>query len=129
MPGENLSRDEAQTRAELLTVDGYEVDLDLRSAVGEPEGADVGEGEAGPRTFRSLTTIRFRSARAGASTFADLVAPGVDAVTLNGTALDPAVVFDGTRVTLDGLVEGENTLVVDARCAYSRTGEGMHRFV
>lgn len=59
MPGENLSRDEARERAELLTVDGYEVALDLRSAVGEPDGS------AGPRTFRSLTTIRFRAARAG----------------------------------------------------------------
>lgn len=53
----------------------------------------------------------------------------MDAVTLNGTALDPAAVFDGTRVALDSLAEGENVLVVDARCAYSRTGEGMHRFV
>ncbi|WP_327175833.1 aminopeptidase N [Streptomyces sp. NBC_01335] len=123
MPGENLSREEARERAELLTVDGYEIALDLRSAVG---GA---EEEGAPRTFRSVTTIRFRSARAGASTFADLIAPGVDAVTLNGTALDPAAVFDGSRLALDGLAEGENVLVVDARCAYSRTGEGMHRFV
>ncbi|MFE9362069.1 aminopeptidase N [Streptomyces sp. NPDC006978] len=125
MPGENLSRDEAHERAELLTVDGYEVALDLRSAVGEPDGGD----EAGPRTFRSQTTIRFRAARAGASTFADLLAPAVDAVTLNGKDLDPAAVFDGTRIALEDLAEGENVLVVDARCAYSRTGEGMHRFV
>ncbi|MET7364721.1 aminopeptidase N [Streptomyces sp. NPDC005566] len=123
MPGENLSRDEARERAELLTVDGYEVALDLRSAVGEPDGS------AGPRTFRSLTTIRFRAARAGASTFADLVAPTVSTVTLNGKALDPAAVFDGARIALDGLAGGENVLVVDAQCAYSRTGEGMHRFV
>ncbi|MGY3682778.1 aminopeptidase N [Streptomyces sp. TE33382] len=129
MPGENLSRDEAHERAELLTVDGYEVALDLRSAVGEPDGGDGEAGGTGPRTFRSLTTIRFRAARAGASSFADLVAPSVNAVTLNGTALDPAAVFDGTRVALDSLVEGENVLVVDAQCAYSRTGEGMHRFV
>ena len=125
MPGENLSRDDARERAELLTVDGYEVALDLRSAVGEPDGGD----EAGPRTFRSQTTIRFRAARAGASTFADLLAPSVDAVTLNGKDLDPGTVFDGTRIALDDLVAGENVLVVDARCAYSRTGEGMHRFV
>ncbi|MFD9810482.1 aminopeptidase N [[Kitasatospora] papulosa] len=125
MPGENLSRDEARERAELLTVDGYEVALDLRSAVGEPDGGD----EAGQRTFRSQTTIRFRAARAGASTFADLLAPSVDAVTLNGKDLDPGTVFDGTRIALDDLVAGENVLVVDARCAYSRTGEGMHRFV
>ncbi|MEV4680284.1 aminopeptidase N [Streptomyces kurssanovii] len=122
MPGENLSRDEARSRAGLLSVDGYEVALDVRSAVGEPEDA------SGPRTFRSLTTIRFRANEPGASTFVDLLAPSVTAVTLNGRQLDPAVVFDGSRITLDGLA-AENVLVVDARCAYSRTGEGLHRFV
>ena len=127
MPGENLSRDEAHERAELLTVDGYDVVLDVRSAVGGPDGE--GEQTSGPRTFRSVTTIRFRSARAGATTFADLIAPSVNAVTLDGTALDPATVFDGVRVTLADLSEGEHVLVVDAQCAYSRTGEGMHRFV
>ncbi|MFJ4698035.1 aminopeptidase N [Streptomyces sp. NPDC088768] len=121
MPGENLTREEARTRAELLSVTSYEVELDLRSAVGEGPAS-------GPRTFRSLTTLRFTCAEPGASSFADLVAPSVDSVTLNGRALDPAEVFDGTRVALDGLA-AENTLVVDARCAYSRTGEGMHRFV
>ncbi|QEU94363.1 aminopeptidase N [Streptomyces kanamyceticus] len=120
MPGENLSRDEAQERAALLSVDGYEVFLDLRSAVGE-------SGQE-PRTFRSVTTIRFRSAEPGAATFADLIAPAVTAVSLNGKDLDPSEVFDGTRITLEDLAE-ENELVVDAQCAYSRTGEGMHRFV
>ncbi|WP_415950387.1 aminopeptidase N [Streptomyces sp. KLOTTS4A1] len=120
MPGENLSRDEAQERAALLSVDGYEVSLDLRSATGET--ADE------PRTFRSVTTIRFRCAEPGAATFADLIAPSVTAVSLNGVDLDPAEVFDGSRVTLEDL-RAENELVVDAQCAYSRTGEGMHRFV
>ncbi|MGW2509296.1 aminopeptidase N [Streptomyces scopuliridis] len=130
MPGENLSREEARERAGLLTVDGYEVDLDLRSAVGEVPGGESPDGGAagGPRTFRSVTTIRFRCAEPGAATFADLIAPGVTAVTLNGTELDPAAVFDGSRIALDGLI-AENVLVVDAQCAYSRTGEGMHRFV
>ncbi|MET9529579.1 aminopeptidase N [Streptomyces sp. NPDC006649] len=121
MPGENLSRDEARRRAELLSVDGYAVALDLRSALG-----DVPDGE--PRTFRSVTTVRFRSAETGVSTFADLIAPSVTSVKLNGRELDPAVVFDGSRIALDGLA-AENVLVVDAQCAYSRTGEGMHRFV
>ncbi|MEV6548085.1 aminopeptidase N [Streptomyces sp. NPDC051597] len=120
MPGENLSRDEARERADLLSVDGYEVALDLRSA--------VGDAPDGPRTFRSLTTIRFRCARPGAGSFADLVAPSVNAVTLNGKPLDVAEVFDGTRVALADLA-AENVLVVDTNCAYSRTGEGMHRFV
>ncbi|MEU1037218.1 aminopeptidase N [Streptomyces sp. NPDC005907] len=120
MPGENLSRDEARERAALLSVDGYEVSLDLRSAVG-----DAGSE---PRTFRSVTTVRFRCAEPGAATFADLIAPSVTAVSLNGRDLDPGAVFDGARIRLEDLA-AENVLVVDAQCAYSRTGEGMHRFV
>ncbi|MFI7384743.1 aminopeptidase N [Streptomyces sp. NPDC049813] len=121
MPGENLSRDEARERAGLLSVEGYDVALDLRSAV----GAAGGEG---PRTFRSVTTIRFRADDPGAATFVDLVAPSVTALSLNGEDLDPAAVFDGSRIQLENLAE-DNELVVDAQCAYSRTGEGMHRFV
>jgi aminopeptidase N len=116
VPGENLTRDEARERAGLITVDGYEVALDVRSAI-EPRES----------TFRSVTTVRFRSARPGASTFVDLLAPAVHSVVLNGRELDPAAVFDGTRITLEGLAES-NELTVDAACAYSRTGEGMHRF-
>jgi aminopeptidase N len=120
VPGENLSRDEARERAALLSVDGYEVSLDLRSATGD------GEGE--PRTFRSVTTIRFRCNEPGASSFADLIAPSVTSVSLNGRDLDAGQVFDGSRILLEDLA-AENELVVDAQCAYSRTGEGMHRFV
>ncbi|MEU4683970.1 aminopeptidase N [Streptomyces xinghaiensis] len=119
MPGENLTRDEARERAGLLTAHGYEVALDLRSATA-PDAPE-------PRTFRSVTTIRFGCARTGASTFADLLAPSVTSVVLNGRELDPAAVFDGTRIALENLRE-ENVLTVDAQCAYSRTGEGMHRF-
>ncbi|MFD0059307.1 aminopeptidase N [Streptomyces sp. NPDC127168] len=121
MPGENLSRDEARERAALLSVDGYEVSLDVRSAVGDTQGG-------GPRTFRSVTTLRFRCNEPGASSFADLVAPSVTAVSLNGRDLDPSEVFDGTRIALEDLA-ADNELVVDAQCAYSRTGEGLHRFV
>ncbi|MGW5939224.1 aminopeptidase N [Streptomyces celluloflavus] len=119
MPGENLSRDEARERGRLLSVDGYDVALDVRSAVARGEAAG---------TFRSRTTIRFRCAEPGATTFADLLAPAVTAVTLNGRELDPGTVFDGSRIALDQLA-ADNTLVVDAQCAYSRTGEGLHRFV
>ncbi|MFF0969604.1 aminopeptidase N [Streptomyces sp. NPDC003703] len=121
MPGENLSRDEARERAALLSVDGYEVSLDVRSAVGDTEGE-------GPLTFRSVTTIRFRCNEPGASSFADLIAPSVTAVSLNGKDLDPGEVFDGARIALEDLA-ADNELVVDAQCAYSRTGEGLHRFV
>ncbi|WP_405581585.1 aminopeptidase N [Streptomyces sp. NBC_01190] len=120
MPGENLSREEAHERAAILSVERYDVALDLRSAVAPATGE-------GPRTFRSTTVIDFRCSRPGAASFADLIAPAVTSVRLNGRELDPAVVFDGCRIALADLAE-RNTLVVDARCAYSRTGEGLHRF-
>ncbi|GAA2751900.1 aminopeptidase N [Kitasatospora cinereorecta] len=117
MPGKNLSRDEARERAEIIEVDGYRVQLDLTSAT-DPAAS----------TFRSTTAITFRSTAPGASTFVDLLAPAVRSVTLNGRELDPAKVFDGARVQLDELA-AENELTVVADCAYSRTGEGLHRFV
>ncbi|MFF4580868.1 aminopeptidase N [Streptomyces sp. NPDC001373] len=116
MPGTNLTREEAQQRAKLLTVDSYEIELDLSGA---QEGG----------TFRSATTVRFQSAEAGAGTFIDLVAPAVHEVVLNGTALDAAAVFKDSRIALDGLAAGANELRVVADCAYTNTGEGLHRFV
>ncbi|WP_406198597.1 aminopeptidase N [Kitasatospora sp. NBC_01560] len=116
MPGKNLSRDEAQQRASILAVDSYQVRLDVTSA---PDPAAA--------TFRSTTTVAFRCTEPGAATFLDLLASGVRAVTLNGRTLDPATAFDGARVHVDGLA-AENVLVIDADCAYSRTGEGLHRF-
>ncbi|KRV46362.1 aminopeptidase [Wenjunlia vitaminophila] len=120
MPGQNLTIDEARTRSRLISVDGYRVDLDLRSAARPTTDGSTG-------TFRSVTTVRFRCAEPGATTFLDLLAPAVHSVTLNGRAVDPGTAFDGSRVTLTGLAE-ENEVTVDAECAYSRTGEGLHRF-
>ncbi|WP_324783901.1 aminopeptidase N [Streptomyces sp. H51] len=116
MPGTNLTREEAQQRAKLLTVDSYEIDLDL---TGAQEGG----------TYRSVTTVRFDVTETGAESFIDLVAPTVHEVTLNGDALDPAEVFKDSRIALPGLLEGPNVLRVVADCAYTNTGEGLHRFV
>ncbi|MEU9922175.1 aminopeptidase N [Streptomyces griseoluteus] len=116
MPGTNLTREEAQQRADLLSVDSYEIDLDL---TGAQEGG----------TFRSVTTVRFDVAEPGAESFIDLVAPAVREVTLNGDSLDPAEVFKESRIALPGLLEGRNILRVVADCAYTNTGEGLHRFV
>ncbi|MGW4494212.1 aminopeptidase N [Streptomyces sp. NPDC004376] len=116
MPGTNLTREEAQQRAELLTVDSYEIDLDLSGA---QEGG----------TYRSVTTVRFDVERNNVDSFIDLVAPTVHEVTLNGDALDPAEVFKDSRIALPGLLQGRNVLRVVADCAYTNTGEGLHRFV
>ncbi|MEU2165900.1 aminopeptidase N [Streptomyces chengbuensis] len=116
MPGTNLTREEAQARARLLTVDSYEIDLDL---TGAQEGG----------TYRSVTTVRFDSAEHGAETFIDLVAPAVHEVVLNGRPQDVAAVFRDSRIALRHLHEGPNELTVVADCAYTNTGEGLHRFV
>jgi aminopeptidase N len=107
----NLSRDEARTRAELITVGSYQVELDLTG---------------GDTTFRSVSTVDFECTRPGSGTFLNLTAPGVRTITLNGASV-PASAFEGERIALDGLA-AHNVLVVDAECAYSRSGEGLHRF-
>ncbi|GAW52292.1 MULTISPECIES: aminopeptidase N [unclassified Nocardioides] len=113
MPGTNLTRDEAATRAALLDVTSYSIDLDLTT---------------GDATFASTTTIRFTSTEPGAETFADLVDATIHAITLNGVAIDPATAYADSRITLTGLA-ADNELVVRADLPYSRTGEGLHRFV
>ena len=119
MPGKNLTRDEARQRASAVDVHAYTVELDLTT----PEtGAEP--------TFGSTTVVQF-SALGGGPTggvFVDLIAPAVREVTLNGRALDPAEVFDGTRIALPDIA-AENTLRVVANAAYMNTGEGLHRFV
>src|SRR5690348_9657652 len=113
MPGTNLTRDEAQIRARLLGVDSYTVELDLTTS---------------ETTFASTTTLAFTCTEPGAETFADLVGATIHELTLNGQALDPAEVYADNRIRLTDL-QATNELVVRAECPYSRTGEGLHRFV
>ncbi len=113
MPGTNLTREEAATRAALLDVTSYSIDLDLTT---------------GDKTFASTTTVRFTCREPGAETFADLVDAIVHEITLNGERIDEATSYQNSRITLSGL-QGENELVVRADCAYSHSGEGLHRFV
>jgi aminopeptidase N len=102
---------EAQTRARQLDVRSYTVHLDL---------------VRGEEVFGSTTVIRFGCAEPGAATFVELRPAVLRRVVLNGAELDPAALRDG-RLTLTGLA-AENELRVEADMAYSRTGEGMHRF-
>ncbi len=112
MPGENLTRLEAEDRKSILTVQSYSVELDLTT---------------GPETFASTTTVRF-TAKPGASTFIDAITRTVHSVTLNGATLDVAAVNDGVRIQL-GALAAENELVVAGDFEYTNTGEGLHRFV
>ena len=112
MPGENLTRSEAEVRSSLVSTHSYLVELDLTS---------------GEETFRSKTTVRF-SAQPGSCTFIDAITSKVHSVILNGAALDTDSVSDGVRISLSNLAS-ENTLIVDAEAFFMHTGEGLHRFV
>jgi len=112
MPGENLTRVEAQERAKNLSVNSYQVALDLTDD---------------DKTFFSKTIVSFKSTP-GFSTFIDAITDSVSKITLNGKDLDPAAHSDGIRIQLPNL-ESENELVIEARGKYSNSGEGLHRFV
>ncbi|MEH3156149.1 MAG: aminopeptidase N [Gordonia paraffinivorans] len=116
MPGTNLTRDEARERAEVVSDPVYRVDLDLT----------LEAPESGAHRFGSVTTLTF-SATPGASTFVDLVDAEIDSIVLNGTDI-PADAYADNRIALSDLA-ADNELVVAARCAYSHSGEGLHRFV
>nr|WP_063770866.1 aminopeptidase N [Streptacidiphilus neutrinimicus] len=112
IPMSALTRAEAEGRRRLLDVRAVSVDLDLTV------GAEV---------FRSVTVIAFGCRTPGAGTFVDVKPAALRRVVLNGRELDPRALEDG-RFPLQGLA-ADNELLVEADMAYSRTGEGMHRYV
>ena len=116
----NITRDEARVRSKQVRVDSYEVTVDLSG--NGPDGARLAEPE---QTYVSTTTVRFSSIAAVVN--ANLIADAVLTARLDGIGL-PADAFDGEHLTLD-LDEGSHTLVVTALARFSRTGEGLHRFV
>ena len=113
----NLTRDQAAERAALITVDSYQISLDLTDGSGAP----------GDRTFRSTTTVVF-DALAGADSVLDIAADTIRSATLNGRDLDVSGYDESAGIALHGLSD-RNVVVVDADCCYSNTGEGLHRFV
>ncbi|MBK9475437.1 MAG: aminopeptidase N [Tetrasphaera sp.] len=113
MPGTNLTHDEARTRAALVSVESYRIDLDLT---------------ASETTFPTTTTVTFGCREPGAETFIDFVGVSVEEITLNGRSLDPSVHYADSRIALPDLAEN-NLLIVTATGGYTNTGEGLHRFV
>lgn len=95
----NLTRKDAQDRAQLISNVHYDIAVDIT-------GADE---------FTTVSTVTFES-KAGTTHF-DLVAAGFEA-TLDGEAT-------GRELSLH---DGAHTLVVTSHDAYNRTGEGLHKF-
>jgi aminopeptidase N len=113
---ENLQRDEAAERSALISTTSYDVSLDVRQA-GDPDVAG----------YPSRSVITFSAAQPGSSTFLDFIGD-VHSVFLNGRELRVEDAVDGARIRLDNL-QARNEVTVSGTALYSRSGEGMHRFV
>ena len=112
----NITREEAALRSGVVKAGAYRVTVDV-----------TGNGVADPeRTFASHTELDFVSQ--GGSTHLDVIADEIRSATLDGSPL-PTDEFDGYRLPLKDLTEGSHTIVIDAVYRFSRTGEGLHRFV
>lgn len=114
---ENLTREEAAARAAALHVDAYRVAVDFSTARDHQVTG-----------FASETSIDFRVINGSRSTFLDFIHESIESITLNGRELDPATAVVGSRIMLDGLAE-TNTVTVRGMAYYSRSGEGLHRYL
>ena len=108
----NLSRQETAARSAAVTLRSIRVELDL---TGAPERARTG--------FPTTTTLEFDSTTD--TTWLDFIGEEVRRVVVNGD--EHAVDYDGSRIALSGL-SPSNVVRVEAVGAYSRSGEGLHRF-
>src|SRR5215218_4428011 len=107
----SLTRTEAERRAALLTVERYDLAIDLTAL---PDGPEV----------RCVSTVTFTCREPGAETFVECAAQ-VRSATLNGEPLPPAT---DARIILTGLAE-HNVLRVESVQANTTEGEGVHKAV
>jgi len=111
---DRLTAEYASFRSALLVDVEYDLDLNL---------------DEGPEVFSGVATLRFRMSGPGAALTVDFSDGVVDAVNVNGKAVE--VDYNGSFLTLPStaLAEGTNEVRIAYRHRYSRSGQGLHRFV
>jgi aminopeptidase N len=109
----NLSREDAAIRASVLDLETIEVDLDVRTM-----------SDPGREDFATQSILTFGAQ--AAETWVDFLGASVDHVEINGVTRE--VEWDGARIRLTGLAE-RNVVRIRATGLFSRSGEGLHRFV
>ncbi|MFM8627300.1 MAG: aminopeptidase N, partial [Candidatus Nanopelagicus sp.] len=102
MPGLNSTRAEAAERAAHLSIQSYEVELDLTQ---------------GEEIFLSNTKVKFTCNKPGYATFIDAVCKSVISATLNCQVIDTAN-YDGESIFINNLA-AENELVIKLNGLYS----------
>jgi aminopeptidase N len=110
----NLTREETAARAAAISLRDARIELDLSGAP-----------DPSRRGFPTIATLSFDAT--AEATWIDFIGEAVLRVVVNGT--ERAFDWDGARIRIAGLAPGANEVVVEAVAAYSRSGEGMHRFV
>ncbi|AQP43733.1 aminopeptidase N [Tessaracoccus flavus] len=113
MSSANLTQAETAHRASAVNVHSYTVDVDVRDA-----------RDQASQTFRVTSTIELTTAKP--DTWVDFIGE-VDDVLVDGEAWP--FHHDGARIQLTGLPAERCAVTVRGRGHYSRTGEGLHRFV
>ena len=103
MPGENLTRVEAQNRASIIATESYLVKLDVTKDA---------------ETFDSDTTIVFSCNKPGSEVFVDAITDSVSLIELNGVSRDTAQHSDGIRICIPNL-DSPNPLRIVAKGVYS----------
>mgnify|MGYP003341041286 FL=1 len=111
MPGQNITRAEAQERARHLSIRHYDISLDVTT---------------GDELFRAKSIVTF-TATPGYDTFIDAVGKKVITATLNGAPVEVSN-YDGESIFLKNL-QAENELIIELDSPYSKTGEGLQRSV
>ncbi|WP_240322686.1 aminopeptidase N [Austwickia chelonae] len=133
----NLSRTDTRHRSARVNISSYQVEIDLS------ESADQASD-----TFPTSSTITLASREP--ETFLDFIGASVDEVLVNGESRE--VDYDGARIRVTGLrtcadpaalvpvdrrpnlsdhlvASSLNTITVRGRARYSRSGEGLHRYL
>ncbi|AKK06750.1 Membrane alanyl aminopeptidase [Corynebacterium mustelae] len=122
MSSVNLTHTEAQERAALIDALDYTIAIDVTTS---------------DSVFSSTTTVSFNLREPG-STFIDLIAKTVESVVLDGVNITASAVpikedsaeYDPTTgIRLTDLSAGDHTLIIEATCEFSHSGQGLHRFI
>ncbi|MDY6055382.1 aminopeptidase N [Micrococcus sp.] len=114
-----LTRDEARARAAAVRVTAQQVHVDL-TGVTDDDGAT---------TFAVSSHLTLQVSEDPPTLRVDFLNEEVTAVVVDGRALDPAQVAGRARVAVPDLTAGDHEVRIEGRAAYSRSGEGLHRFV
>ncbi|WP_300343229.1 aminopeptidase N [Nesterenkonia sp.] len=119
----NLTREEAAARSSAISVTSYQVHVDLSGAAAQ--GAETYPVS----TQVELTLNEDDAGRADEVAFLDYLGASVEELSINGQARSVEEHAGDARIRLTGLTPGSNVVHVRSTSRFSRSGEGLHRFV